>query len=230
LPANALSAAIVLGGSALAAAALIDAGRRAGTKTSPREQLMWALATAAFLLARQAAVTMPGGFTLQYLGAAWLTLLLGYPRAVVSVAAVMAIEALAGARAATTLGLGILLFAVTPAWLMWAIAHFCRRHLPPNPFVFLIGVGFLGLFAAYTLPLLVAAGIDAWMLGASPPDASGDAAAGHALAQYLRLALPYALLLSAGEAWIEGMLTTLIVVFAPGTMRLFDEAYYLARR
>jgi uncharacterized membrane protein len=42
--------------------------------------------------------------------------------------------------------------------------------------------------------------------------------------------LPYALLLASGEAWLEGMLTTLLVVFAPGSVRLFDEHHYLRRR
>lgn len=171
---------------------------------------------------------MPGDVTLQYAGTAWLTLLLGYPRAVVSVAAVMAIETLAGSRSFAVLGLDILFFAVAPAWLMWALARACRQHLPPNLFIFLLGVGFLGLFVAYALPLLAIGLIDVLALGAQGVGA--DTASTHALAQQLRLALPYALLLSAGEAWIEGMLTTLLVVFAPGRVCLFDEAYYLARR
>ncbi len=196
----------------------------------PRDRVTWALATVALLIARQATVTMPGDFPLQYVGTAWLTLLLGYPRAVVSVTMVTTIEVLLGARPAATLGLDVLLFAVAPAWLMWALASGCRRLLPPNPFVFLIGVGFLGLFASYALPLLAAATIDALALVLPPGAGGAHAASAHALEQHLRLALPYALLLSAGEAWLEGMLTTLLVVFAPRSVRLFDEAYYLARR
>ncbi len=214
-------------GAAVAIAALIDAGRRAQWAEPDAQQGMWALATVALLLARQATVTMPGGVTLQYAGAAWLALLLGYPRAVLSVAVAMTIEASTGGRSAAALGLGIVLFAVAPAWLMWALARTCRRRLPPNPFVFLIGVGFLGLFIAHALPLLAAGLIDALALGTQ---AVADTASAHALGQQLRLALPYALLLSAGEAWIEGMLTTLLVVFAPERVRLFDEAYYLAVR
>jgi len=213
---------------ALSAAALVDATRRARWTSSTTERTTWAIATAAFLVARQATVTMPGDVTLQYAGIAWLTLLLGYPRAVVSVAAVMAIEALAGSRSFAALGLDILFFAVAPAWLMWALARGCRQHLPPNLFIFLLGVGFLGLFVAYALPLLALALLDVLALGAR--GAGADTASAHTLVQQLRLALPYALLLSAGEAWIEGMLTTLLVVFAPGRVRLFDEAYYLAGR
>jgi len=225
---TAFSAVILWLGAGLSAAALIDAWRRAQWSLAGVERSMWALATVAFLVIRQATVTMPGDVTLQYAGTAWLTLLLGYPRAVLSVAAVMVIEAAAGSRPFAALGLEILFFAVAPAWLMWALARACRQHLPPNLFIFLLGVGFLGLFVAYALPLLVLGLVDALALGALGADA--DTASAHVLGQQLRLALPYALLLSAGEAWVEGMLTTLLVVFAPDRVRLFDEAYYLARR
>ena len=39
--------------------------------------------------------------------------------------------------------------------------------------------------------------------------------------------LPYGLLLVFGEAWLEGIVVTLLVVFAPGTVRLYDEQHYL---
>ncbi len=92
--------------------------------------------------------------------------------------------------------------------------------------MFLLGVGFLGLFAAYALPLLAAAGLGAWALAG----ASGPPLRTQALTDYWAMLLPYALLLASGEAWLEGMLTTLLVVFAPGSVRLFDERHYLRRR
>lgn len=171
---------------------------------------------------------MPGGLSLHYIGTAWLTLLLGYPRAVVSAAAVMLVETLLAMRPPTVFALETLLFAVAPAWCMWALAVAARRWLPSNLFVFLIGVGFFGLFVAYAAPLLTAAALRALALDSAA--GTGDGSAAHALSLYTQVALPYALLLAAGEAWLEGMLTTVLVVFAPGSMRLFDEAHYLARR
>lgn len=210
----------------LAVAAGIDAVRRSRGEPSLREHAVWALATVAMLLARQLYVTMPGGVSLQYLGAAWLTLLLGYPRAVTSMLLITLLDGAHHGRPPLALGLDALLFGVAPAWMMWAITRVIRRRLPGNLFVFLIGVGFLGLFVAYALPLLAAA-----LLGAIALVAGGvDPASTHTLLEYGRLALPYALLLAAGEAWLEGMLTTLLVVFAPGSVRLFDEAHYLPRR
>jgi len=171
-------------------------------------------------------VTMPGGMSLQYIGAAWLALLLGYPRAVLSMALIQLAHAAQFGLPLADHALPLLVLGVAPAWLIWLITRGCRLWLPPNLFVFLLGAGFLGLFVAYALPLLAAAGLGAWALAG----ASGPPLHTQALADYWSLMLPYALLLASGEAWLEGMLTTLLVVFAPGSVRLFDERYYLRRR
>ncbi len=203
-----------------------DAARRADWKAPAREHAAWAVTTAIALLGRQMTVTMPGGLSLQYIGAAWLALLLGYPRAVVSITLVSVVDALQLDRHFGAQGLSILLLGVGPAWLIWWITRACRRWLPPNPFVFLLGAGFLGLFAAYAVPLLAAASLGALAL-ANDPSATDTA---RTVSVYWRLVLPYALLLAAGEAWLEGMITTLLVVLAPQTVRLFDAAHYLAPR
>jgi len=198
-----------------AALLLADAVRRADWQAPLRDHLVWAGATALLWAARQMTVTLPGGLTLQYLGAAWLTLMLGYPRAMVSMSLVFAAEALASGTPPLAAAPRLLLLGILPAWLIWQVATQCRRRLAPNLFVFLLGVGFLGLFASYALALVLAAGLTAWLGGPTAPD-------------YLQTMLPYALLLATGESWLEGMMTTLLVVFAPGAVRLFDERYYLA--
>lgn len=216
---------------------LADAIRRADWQAPLRDHLIWGSATLLLWAARQMTVTMPGGLSLQYLGAAWLTVMLGYPRAIVTLALVFAAEAIAPASLANTVshasgplqpaGLQqapallvaqaprLLLLGILPAWLIWRLARLCREKLPPNLFIFLLGVGFIGLFWAYALSLLLAAGLN-FLLG------------GPAAPAYVQTVLPYALLLSTGEAWLEGMMTTLLVVFAPGAVRLFDERHYLA--
>ena len=210
---------------ALALVLVVDAARRAAWEAPVREHVLWALATAAILLARQMTITLPDGLRLQYIGAAWLTLLLGYPRAVLSMTVITLAQAAHLGLPMGTQGFPLLLLGIAPAWLIWLITRACRRWLPANLFVFLLGAGFLGLFAAYALPLLAAAALVTFAL----PDAAG--APGPALAaDYWGLMLPYALLLASGEAWLEGMLTTLLVVFAPGAVRLFDERHYLRRR
>lgn len=197
---------------ALAALTLLaEAARRARWGAPVSEHLVWAIATAAVLLGHRMSVPLASGLELHYLGSAFLALLLGYPRALLSMAAVLA---LTGEPASW--GLRMLLAAALPIWAMWLIVSASKRWLPRNPFVFLLGCGLFGLFASYTLQLAASA-LAYLALAPEVPAAFADDV------------LPYALLLAAGEAWLEGMLTTLMVVYLPGTVRLFDDDFYLRR-
>ena len=226
MPVEGLPAGVAWLAIVLAAALVLDAARRADWAAPTREHAMWALATAGVFLARQMTVTMPGGLSLQYIGSAWLALLLGYPRAVLSMSLIAAARAAQFDLPVADQALPLLVLGIAPAWLIWLITRGLRRWLPPNLFVFLLGAGFLGLFVAYALPLLAAAGLGAWALAG----ATGPPLRTQALTDYWAMMLPYALLLASGETWLEGMLTTLLVVFAPGSVRLFDERHYLRRR
>lgn len=202
----------------LAIAALLlclEAARRARWNAGTGEHLRWALATALVMLGHRMSVELPSGLTLHYLGSAFLTLLLGYPRALLSMAAVVAVEA---ARHDTWShwGLRVLLSGALPIVTMWAIVTACRRWLPRNLFVFLLGCGLFGQFAAYSVQLWASA-LVYLALAPSVPPAFTD----HVLA--------YALLLATGESWLEGMMVTLLVVYVPGSVRLFDEHFYLSR-
>lgn len=203
----------------LAAVALLlclEAARRARWDAPIGDHLRWALATALVLLGHRMSVDLPSGLTLHYLGSAFLTLLLGYPRALLSMAMVFAAEA-ARTDAWSQWGLRLLLSAALPIVTMWAIVGACRRWLPANPFVFLLGCGLFGQFAAYSVQLW--AGALAYLaLAPTVPDA------------FLADVLPYALLLATGESWLEGMMVTLLVVYVPGSVRLFDEIFYLRSR
>ncbi len=42
--------------------------------------------------------------------------------------------------------------------------------------------------------------------------------------------LPFGLLLGWGEALLEAMVTTILVVYLPGVVACFDEDFYLRRR
>lgn len=208
---------LVLMTTALAIGATLDAARRAPWQAPAREQWIWAIATLAVLAGHRASFALPQGGELHYLGAAWLTLLVGYPRAVLSMAAVQLVQMAWQDAPAQTWGLRVLIGAVLPVWTMWGVVQACRRWLPRNLFVFLLGCGLLGIAAVNMLQF-----------------ATGTAAMALLGTQTARVLwdefLPYGLLLSWGEAWIEGMVITLAVVYAPtGTVRLFDEAWYLAK-
>lgn len=202
---------------ALAALLLcLEAARRARWGAGIGEHLRWALATAFVFLGHRMTVELPSGLTLHYLGSAFLTLLLGYPRALLSMALVFAAEA-GRTDAWSHWGLRVLLSAALPIVTMWTIVTACRRWLPANPFVFLLGCGLFGQFAAYSLQLWVGALAYLALAPTVPP-------------AFLEDILPYALLLATGESWLEGMLVTLLVVYVPGSVRLFDEHFYLKRR
>jgi len=191
---------------------LVEAARRARWEAPVREHLHWAFATAAAVLAHRMSVSLATGLELHYSGAAFLALLLGYPRALLSMAAVLALDGEPG-----TWGLRLLLAGALPIWAMWLIVTASRRWLPGNLFVFLLGCGLFGLFAAYAVQLAGSTLALVALAPSVPRDLVEDF-------------LPYSLLLAAGEAWLEGMLTTVLVVYLPGSVRLFDEAFYLRRR
>jgi uncharacterized membrane protein len=201
----------------------LEAARRARWEAPVGEHLRWALATAFVLLGHRMSVELPSGLVLHYLGSAFLALLLGYPRALLSMALVIAVDCVlprAGAdfdfAGLTAWAPRMWLSAVLPIVTMWSVVAACRRWLPRNPFVFLLGCGLFGLFLSYAVQLLATAAVYAALVPELPRGFSEDF-------------VPYALLLATGEAWLEGMLTTLLVVYVPGAVRLFDEAFYLRR-
>ena len=154
--------------------------------------------------------------SLHYQGAAFLTLTLGYSRALLTAGVVAA-----ATSPPSLLGLSLFVDAVVPVWLTCALVAASRRHLPPNPFVFLLGCGFFGLFLIGTAQLLLSVGAAELF----PVDAGGGATA---LAPSERLV--WGLLLLGGEVTLEGMLITVLVVYAPRAVSMFDDRFYLATR
>lgn len=209
-----------------AAAFCVEAGRRAGWDAPVRDHLRWAIATAVVLLGQRMSYAPAPGVAVHYLGAAFLALLFGYPRALLSMALVFVVEPLLpgaaqrlhadGLAALGQWGLRTLLGGVLPVWTMWLVVAASRRWLPRNLFVFLLGCGLFGIFVACVVQVLASAAVTAWLAPSLPAGFVDDV-------------LPYALLLASGEAWLEGMLTTLLVVYVPGSVRLFDEGFYLRR-
>ena len=210
----------VLVAALLAAAAAVfavaDAGRRVNLGRASGNWRIWLFATIAVAVGHLGGVSLPGGERLHFVGAAWLTLLLGYPRAVLSMSVIVLARLVLNAEPAALWGLSLLAEAVLPAWGIWWIAERCRRWLPPNPFIFLIGCALFGVAAINGLQTVFAVGIQS--LGSEAPALP--------IGQYL----PFGLLLGWGEALLEAMVTTILVVYLPGVVACFDEDFYLRRR
>ncbi|MEZ5741808.1 MAG: energy-coupling factor ABC transporter permease [Burkholderiaceae bacterium] len=190
-----------------------EAWRRAGwLQASWADHLRWATATAVVFAAHQMAIRLPPDIELHYLGGAALALMLGYPRALVSMSLVLAADALIVGQA-ESLGIRLLLAGVLPVMLMAVLSNLARRHLPRNPFVFLLGCGFFGLFFCYALQVAITL-LVSQALGPPRVGGIGDI-------------LAFGLLLASGEAVLEGMILTVLVAYLPDSVRMFDDAHYL---
>ncbi|PID61337.1 MAG: hypothetical protein CSB44_07375 [Gammaproteobacteria bacterium] len=179
------------------------------TDHADRQWLVWLLLTGTMLVLQFMRFATPAGFDIHYLGAPFLTLTLGYRRAVISLALIIT---------ATTpfaeLGPQLLLHAFLPAWLTCRLLDLVKAHLPHNLFVFLLGIGCIGLFAIMAMQLSLQSLLFAFT--------NGSEQAGESLA--------YALLLAVGESVFEGMVLTVLVVYLPAAVTLFEDETWLDYR
>jgi uncharacterized membrane protein len=143
-------------------------------------------------------------------GAALLMLMAGWPLCVLSLWAVAAVTVLAGGLAWVE-GLHRLVWlGMVPATLMLAIGGGLRRWLPHHVFVYILGRGFFGSFAACALSGM---GALAWS-----PDLPGTVAGDLLIARVLT---------AFGEAFLTGMLTALLVAFGPQWLATYADRLYL---
>ena len=104
-----------------------------------------------------------------------------------------------------------------PVLLAYGIYRFNQRRLSKNPFVFIFANGFFGS-ALTILATGVAASALLYLGGAYP------------LEKLLDDYLPYFLLLGFSEAWLTGMVVTILVVYRPQWISTFDDSIYLAKK
>jgi len=159
------------------------------------------------------------GLGLHVLGVTTVTMVLGWRLALVATALAEA-TALAlsvhGFASPGALAAGWLVSGVVPASVTYAIAWLARFHLPRNLFVYLFICCFFGSALAVG---------GTWLAGLALLSASGyppPVAAGDSLFAFLPLVL-------FPEAFINGALMTLLAVYRPDWVRLYDERWYLDR-
>lgn len=156
--------------------------------------------------------SLSSGVGIQYSGAAFLAITLGYSRALLSMLIILCIT-----QPLAHLGQSIWIDALLPIWLMLWLLVFTQRNLPVNPFVFLLGCGFIGLFLVYSIQLLVQALVLSFSQNPLSPE------------PFFSDQLVFSLLLAGGEATLEGMVVTILVVFVPRAVYMFDDKLYLSR-
>jgi uncharacterized membrane protein len=159
------------------------------------------------------------GLGLHVLGVTTVTMLLGWRLALVATAlAEVAALGLSvqGFTSPGALAIGWLVSGVVPASVTYGIARLARFHLPRNLFVYLFVCCFFG--SALAVGGTWAAGLAALAVSGHPP----PVAAGDSLFAFLPLVL-------FPEAFINGALMTLLAVYRPDWVRLYDERWYLDR-
>ena len=152
--------------------------------------------------------TMP--LQLQWSGAVLVLLMLGWPLAV---PALLCVGAIAAAISPMTLEqtLGVTVWqGLLPATFALGLGALMRRFLPPHPFIYILGRGFLG-----TVLCLFAAGALRQAFGdALPATESG-------------LSMVARWLMAWGDGFVTGMLTAIFVAFRPQWLATWSDARYL---
>ncbi|MEX0430916.1 energy-coupling factor ABC transporter permease [Spiribacter insolitus] len=154
------------------------------------------------------------GLTLHLLGTASLVLVFGPALAMMAGAGALLMTIMAGQTDVLMAGYQGLLLAVLPVWVADGSHRLLRRLLPPNPFIFFLGSGFVGGMLALAAPILVSAALIA-LLGLQP---------GWAIQRDYLALLPLVLF---PEGFINGGVMTALAVYQPDWVRSFDDETYL---
>lgn len=153
---------------------------------------------------------MPQGLQVQLSGACLLVLMLGWPLTVLVLTGVAAVVWLAGHASAQSALTQLAWIGLVPATLGLGIGAVLRRWLPPNPFVYTLGRGFLGTAAAVFLSGVLMALVHEW--------------AGEQVAEQWLIAR---WLMAWGDAFLTGMFSAIFVAFVPQWLATWSDERYL---
>ena len=157
--------------------------------------------------------TILQGLSLHLIGATLCTLVFGRRLALVPLTTALVLAQTSAAGDWSTLGLNACLLVLWPVALSQLVAYLVDR-LPSNLFVFIFAGGFFGsagvvVLTGWLLTLML------WLTQLYPW--------GPLLEDYAS----YWLLVAFSEAWLTGMLLTVMVVYRPDLVRMFDSARYI---
>ncbi len=156
------------------------------------------------------------GLSLRFLMVSALTLMHGWQLAVIGGAMALAVLSAAGVAAWPAFGADLICVVVVPALFTAWLHERVHDRLPHNYFIYFFVTVFVGSALAYNLAGLARVGILA---------ASGSLDAAHVGPEYFAV-LP---LMSFGEAFVNGMIMAMTVVYRPQWVMSFDDRLYLRR-
>lgn len=153
------------------------------------------------------------GLSLHLLGIATVVLMLGWRLAVLAAVLAAGSLPLTGTTTVALAPVGWLMSAALPGAVILGIAWAVRFYLPRNPFVFIFGCAFFGSAAAMLVTWVAGAAL---LAVAGQPSPSGP---GSSLVAFLPLVL-------FPEAFVNGAFVSMLIVYQPGWVRLYDERFY----
>ena len=154
------------------------------------------------------------GLELHLIGLTAATLLMGGRLAILAAAFSQLLLLSLGELPPVALGLNGLTHAAIPVAVSASFAALLRRYLPPNPFIYTLGAGFLGGILALAAAMLTTALIQ-HAGGAYPWDTLWE--------KYLQT-LP---IIAYPEGFINGVFATAMVAFHPNLLATFNPDDYL---
>ncbi|XKE47196.1 energy-coupling factor ABC transporter permease [Halomonas organivorans] len=178
-------------------------------------QHRWLAATVMVMLLWQLRAQAVDWLTLHLMFTALLTLIFKAPLALVSVALVNLAMILLGRVEWPLFGVNLLVTGVVPVLVISLVWRLVDRRLPDNLMVFLFVCGFFGSALSALGSGLAAVGLMA--LGGTDPQAM------HQAMEYARF-LP---LLMPSEAFITGMLMSILMVYHPDWVATFNDHRYI---
>jgi uncharacterized membrane protein len=207
-------AAFVLSGATLATA-IVSAPWRVWLEDRER-QWVWlvSLGVLVAIWAMKAGITP--GLSLRFLLMTALTLMHGWQLAVIGGAMALAVMNVVGLAAWPSFGADLLCVVIVPAVVTAQVHQLVHARLPHNYFIYFFVTVFVGAAVAYNLAGLARVGLLA---------ASGSLDAAHVGPEYFAV-LP---LMSFGEAFLNGMVMAMMVVYRPRWVMSFDDRLYLKK-
>ncbi|MBK7016812.1 MAG: energy-coupling factor ABC transporter permease [Sulfuritalea sp.] len=182
---------------------------------------VWLGTTVLLILVWSMKAGVKPGLDMHLLGATMFTLMFGPRLAILGLSLVLAgvtlNNGLLGREGWEAYALNALALAVFPALLADAIRRVVDRCLPGNFFIYVFVTAFFGAAITAMASGVLACGL-LWLAGVYPAPTLLD---DH---------LPYYFLLGFAEAWLNGALITLMVVYSPRWVASFDDRRYLLHK
>lgn len=176
------------------------------------------LASSVFLILFWSLKTeVSSGINIHFLGVTTLTLMFGWPFAILNISIVLIVLSIIGIESFKTFPFNIVFSGIIPIFISYFIYYFSQRFLPYHFAIYVFFCAFLGAAVATLIAFLTT------IIFLTTTHAFN--------AEYLYYAyLPYTPLILFTEAFLNGMLITVLVVLKPEWLTTFDDEKYILNK